>query len=300
MCQPGEIGEKEPSEEPVRLAGAATALRFKWPAGRRFSASWLTSAAFHVAVGAVVLLADNRIGPLHADSGPVELNAIALPSQETSPAIATLTSTPDSFGTQSLAGEEIARLAREATTLELQAALLDESPTVDSWASQWVQARVLVEVAAAEKTSRVNQLQRLAALSGELKLISSEDSVDAATARLAAMLGTETRAEAPAAEPVAGEFHFPTAQVHDVRRTEPEPGRYEYAAILLDAQGRTLETPLSPAEGEQLYKVMELVRSNPLLDRIYRGVVMSLLDKVLKPAASDPPASHESEHAEAQ
>lgn len=185
-----------------------------------------------------------------------------------------------------LAAAEIARLSADAVPAELHADLLNPSqPDPDSASGQWVAARMLAEIARAEQLSDDEQLARLKSLTGQLNRISTDDSVAAATGRLAEMLGTDERAGQPAAESVPGEFDFDTAQVHDVQRSEREPGQFEYVAILLDSQGRTLETPLSPAEGEQLYKVMELVKSNPLLERIYRGVAMSLLDKMLKPAA---------------
>jgi hypothetical protein len=44
-----------------------------------------------------------------------------------------------------------------------------------------------------------------------------------------------------------------------------------------------MESEMTAAEGESAYKTFELIKSNPLLERVYRGVVMSLLDKVLKP-----------------
>ena len=51
-------------------------------------------------------------------------------------------------------------------------------------------------------------------------------------------------------------------------------------SVLLDAAGRTRETELTAAEGEQLYKTWELIKANPLLEKVYRGIVMQLLDKL--------------------
>jgi hypothetical protein len=83
---------------------------------------------------------------------------------------------------------------------------------------------------------------------------------------------------------VAGDFDFDSAQLHDMRREMREDGTFKYTAILLDAEGRTQETEMTATEGESAYKTFELMKQNPLLERLYRGVVMSLLDKVLRPA----------------
>jgi hypothetical protein len=203
------------------------------------------------------------------------------------PPLLLLATSPTDPSAAALAEAEFARLSAAAIPPELRADILDGNRPLDASAaaSEWVLAQMRDEIARAERLSQGEQLARLQSLTGQLNRIASEDSVDAVTGRLAGLLGTEDRAQQPAAQPVAGEFDFGTAQVHDVKRSEPQPGQFEYVAILLDAQGRTMETPLSPAEGEQLYQVMELVKANPLLGRIYRGLVMSLLDKVMKPAA---------------
>jgi hypothetical protein len=211
---------------------------------------------------------------------------------ESVPEIVTFSLPPDhSFSIKELADSAIEQLAQDLPPPELHVELLEASNRADptSAASRWVQARVRAEIAAAENAPQEDQLARLTVLSGQLESISTAESVDSLTTRLAGLLGTERRAEQPAAQPVAGEFDFDAAQIHDVKRTDDGRGGFAYTAILLDAQGRTLETPLSPAEGEQLYKVMELVKANPLLERIYRGLVMSLLDKTLKPQGQSGP-----------
>lgn len=217
-------------------------------------------------------------------SRQIELAATHAPPAP-KPPLMLLATSPIDPSAAALAEAEIARLSAGAIPPELRAELLDQARPLDpdSTAGQWLLAQMRDEIARAERLSPDEQFARLQSLTGQLNRIASEDSVDAVTGRLAGLLGTEDRAQQPAAKAIEGEFDFGTAQVHDVKRSEPRPGQFEYVAILLDAQGRTLETPLSPAEGEQLYKVMELVKANPLLGRIYRGLVMTLLDKVLKP-----------------
>jgi hypothetical protein len=134
----------------------------------------------------------------------------------------------------------------------------------------------------AEQRSADENLEKLAALGGTLENVSTEKGVDDINSQLNRVLGTEKRAERPAEEPVRGEFDFATAQLHDVLRGKDERGNFAFTAILVDSAGRKFETPMNASEGETAYRTMQLIKSNPLLERVYRGVVMSMLDQVLK------------------
>jgi hypothetical protein len=291
MCQPLQIETASllawqllPADD---LSSRSSRLRSH---SRYAQPGWLASAVVHVTAGFVAFAAAWIHGQQgFVTAGQIELNATALPDHDVVPTIATLPyAADDAASTEALAHEAIEQLAREAVPPELRADLLDEQRPADpaSVAGRWVQARVIAEVAAAEKLSQEDKFQQLQALSGQLDGISTAESVEAVTARLAALLGTDSRAQQPAAETVQGKFDFDTAQMHDVKRSGDGRGGFDYVGVLLDAEGHTMETPLPAAEGEQLFKVMELMKSNPLLERIYRSVVMSLLDKALQPAAS--------------
>jgi hypothetical protein len=136
----------------------------------------------------------------------------------------------------------------------------------------------------AEQRSAQENLEKLAALGGTLETVSTEKGVDDINSQLNRVLGTEKRADRPADAPVAGEFDFTTAQLHDVLRVKDDSGSFLFTAILVDSAGRKFETPMSASEGETAYRTMQLIKSNPLLERVYRGVVMSMLDSVLKGA----------------
>lgn len=124
-------------------------------------------------------------------------------------------------------------------------------------------------------------LSRLSELSHQ---IHSERSVDDINAQLSKVLQTETRADRPAEEPVQGDFDFATAQLHDVLKQVDEKGNTVYMAVLVDAEGRKFESPMGLSEGETAYRTMNLIKTNPLLERVYRGVVMSMMDQLLKNA----------------
>lgn len=152
-----------------------------------------------------------------------------------------------------------------------------------------VQRRVERAIADARQLDAPEQLDRLRQLSGQLNEVSSEPSLDQLTGQLQRWLGTKARATRPAEGPVAGPFDMTTAQIHDVRREEVNDGEFRYVAILLDDAGRKMETELDESDGAQLYRTFELIKTNPLLEKVYRQVVMSLLDKLTQPAPANPP-----------
>ena len=271
-------------QAPARPAQAAERLRRRW--------SWRLSLLLHGSVFAFALAAFLADVPLAAYSGSAEATSRPVGEfTDAAPVLVTIEGLQAARPTGAeLAESEIARLAAELPPPELAAELLDPVAASTSAASGWLHRRVLDEVAAAERLSQDDQRERLAALGGELEQISSAESVDAISRRLSGLFGTASRATQPAAEPVPGEFDYDTAQLHDVKRTERADGGYDYVAVLLDAAGRTMESALAEAEGEQLYKTFQLIKANPLLERVYRGVVMSLFDKLMR---QQPPVREE-------
>jgi hypothetical protein len=150
-------------------------------------------------------------------------------------------------------------------------------------ASSFLNERLMQSIKDAEERSDEDNLERLRKLAAQQNNISTQESVADITAQLNKFLGTTARATEPAKEPVGGEFDFDTGQLHDYRRERLENGTFKYTAVLIDSAGRTFETEMPAAEGESAYKTFELMKQNPLLERVYRGVVMSLLDKVINP-----------------
>jgi hypothetical protein len=52
----------------------------------------------------------------------------------------------------------------------------------------------------------------------------------------------------------------------------------------LDAQGRTVEVEMGQSDGERMYVTMERIKANPLLERVYRQIVMPVIDQLLTAA----------------
>jgi hypothetical protein len=133
---------------------------------------------------------------------------------------------------------------------------------------------------AASKRSPEDLLNRLDGLGGTLGRVSDEDRVQELAGRFGDWLNTTRRATEPAREPVAGRFDADSAQIHDVLREVDQDGMTRYFAILVDASGRTEKVPLDMSDGERLYKTMALIKKHPLLEAVYRDVVMAFLDKL--------------------
>jgi hypothetical protein len=69
-----------------------------------------------------------------------------------------------------------------------------------------------------------------------------------------------------------------------VKRGTTPQGTWRYVAVLLDARGRTMEVELNDRDGEVLYALMQRLKANPLLERVYRRIAMPIFDQLLKAA----------------
>ena len=260
----------------------------------RRRAAWSISAVVHGVVSLLVIveiaLALLFAPPLGDGRQQIELAAANEPLELEAQPLATLPiELPPDPTAEAVTERQIAELAASQLDPQLAEQLLDTSdPAGESVAARWVQSRVLEEIAAAEKATPEDQFRRLEQLTGTLNDVATEESVQEATAQLARLLNTRPRATEPAAEPPPGEFDIDSAQLYDIKRADNGRGGFNYTAVLLDAEGRTLESELTEAEGEQLFRTFELMKANPLLARVYRGVVMSLLDKLLRPQPAAP------------
>ena len=98
------------------------------------------------------------------------------------------------------------------------------------------------------------------------------------------------RAKEPDPTGGSGPFDVSTAQMHDITKQTDEQNNVRYVIVMIDAQGLTQTIDIDAENGERLYKTMKLIKSNPLLERVYRNIIMGILDQVLKDQA-DPPSS---------
>lgn len=163
-----------------------------------------------------------------------------------------------------------------------------ESPVANERLKQLTRKRLEEEVKRAESLDSDQQLRKLQNASKRLSQLSSDKSVGEMSEQLRKVLDLSERATQPVANGGANDRFDPdSAQLHDVLKVTDESGNDRYVAILLDAQGLTSELPLSEDEGKKLHRMMQLIKSNPLLERVYRELAMPLLDQLLKKTSAD-------------
>ncbi len=85
----------------------------------------------------------------------------------------------------------------------------------------------------------------------------------------------------------ADRFDADSAQIDDCRKSEAEDGTVRYFATLVDARGNSIEVEMKGKEGEQTYRTMRMIKNNPLMEMIYRGSVMPLMDRKLEQNEKD-------------
>jgi hypothetical protein len=160
----------------------------------------------------------------------------------------------------------------------------NDDASVDRAAGELLSEQLLRAIEDASEDSADENLAELATMSDRLTAVSSRQGVDEVAGTLGRLTGASERATEP--NPLAaGEFDHATAQPQDCRKEDSPDGTLRYVVVLIDAQGRTQEAEIDAATGEQLYQTMQLIKANPLLERLYRKVVMGMLDKLLQPPA---------------
>lgn len=147
--------------------------------------------------------------------------------------------------------------------------------------AQMVRKRVEEVASESAALSDAERLARLDALSQRLNQVTDEASINSLAGAMHSFLGTKPRATKPAKEAPSGAFDFDTAQFHDIQRFAKDEGGFRYVTILLDAQGRTFQAEVSEQEGEPIYETMQRIKANPLLEQVYRQIVMPLLDQLV-------------------
>lgn len=153
---------------------------------------------------------------------------------------------------------------------------------------QLARKRLEAEAKRSDALDPEQQLQKLQAASKRLSQLSSDKSIGEMSEQLRKAFDLSERATQPAAGAVeTARFDPESAQLHDVLKEVNDDGSDRYVAVLLDAQGLTSTIPLSDEEGKKLHRVMQLMKSNPLLERVYRELAMPLLDQLLKKSPND-------------
>lgn len=139
----------------------------------------------------------------------------------------------------------------------------------------------------AQQRGDQDSFERLKQLSADLRRNSTKKTVDEMSEFFGGVFGQ--RASAPDPRRTNEEFDVSTAQMHDISKLSDELGEVRYVLIMVDAKGVAREVQIDNENGQRLYKTMELIKSNPLLEKVYRNILMGILDQVLKEQSSKDP-----------
>lgn len=169
-----------------------------------------------------------------------------------------------------------------------EAPLHKDSVAVQSVAAEWVEQAS----EQGQKRSTEENLEQLDELGERITAVSSEQAVGEIGDVLSKALNLEDRATAPAEPSSEAEprlFESASAQLHDVRLERDEAsGSERYVATLVDRHGTAIEMEMDPASGKQAYDVMQTIKKYPLLESVYRAVVMKILDRLIEPTPVEP------------
>lgn len=158
--------------------------------------------------------------------------------------------------------------------------------TPSSESKTFLQKQIDRSIEQSKQRSSEDNLDRLNQLSRDLRRNSRSQNIDEMAEFLGGML--TKRVSTPVADSETRPFDAHTAQLHDVLKSDGVDGRPQYTAVMIDAQGVLRSVEMDAETGKQLYRTMQLIRSNPLLEQVYRKIVMGILDQVLKDAESSP------------
>ncbi len=163
----------------------------------------------------------------------------------------------------------------DAVTVQIE---IDKTPLGSTAVTrQQVEDAILL----AQEFTPEEQQNQLDVLSDQLASVSTRESVAEVCNTLMSVLGVEAVRSEPQGDPPPGDFDSASSQISDVRRLELLSGGQSYVCVLTDAEGRRLELELDDIEGPQLFAVMQKIKSNPLLEQIYRSLAMPLLQQKL-------------------
>jgi hypothetical protein len=205
-------------------------------------------------------------------------------AERVEPITVTIEAAENEFTPDRLLAEHVARGDDWSFDL-IDEALLDrdaEAPLPEeSIAAKWVD-QATDQSRARSSDQNLDQLEELA---GRLTTVSSEEAVGDIGGVLSRAMKLDERATVPAAEPTARKFETSSAQLHDVRlETDEASGSERYVATLVDRHGTSIEQEMDAESGKAAYDVMQTIKKYPLLESVYRAVVMKILDRLIEPA----------------
>ena len=160
-----------------------------------------------------------------------------------------------------------------------------------------IEASIDSQIAQFEKLPDERKLSELEKNLKRLDRVSNPQSVQQVTTKIASTLGLDTETYQPKESAAEGPFDPSTAQIDDVIRTKSEDGQWIYESILVDAEGRKQNVPMTEDDGETTYEAFQQMKQFPMAAGIYRSVVMPLIQKTVAAAEIAKEAAAKAEQA---
>jgi len=166
---------------------------------------------------------------------------------------------------------------------------LTERMPVAAVTSDKVQDQLREMVQESQELTADQNLERLQGLAQRFDDIGSHQTVDELSRKFQQWWGPRPASvpqPADTLQPDSGstqaEFDSETALIQDVRRRRDERGDWVYEAVLVDSDGTSQNVPLDADEGQRLHQTLKIVKSSPLVQRIYREITMPIMRRMLQ------------------
>ena len=172
--------------------------------------------------------------------------------------------------------------AQDVTPQPEKVVLSGKEMEADMVTGTMVQRRIDKLVSQLEQVPAADNLQRLDRISARLDRVTNSESLEELADHFADWMNFSKRSHEPTAADANQTFDHQTAQLSDVLRQTATDGRHRYVAVLIDAAGGTLRVEMTAEDGKAAYELMQRIKANPLVEKIYRRIAMPLLDRLLQ------------------
>ena len=151
--------------------------------------------------------------------------------------------------------------------------------------AEQISASIASQIEQVQNLPDERKLSELEKNLNRLEKVADPESVKDVTATIASTLGIDDETYQPKSNVPDEPLDPSTAQIQDVVRTKSESGAWQYESVLVDAEGRIANVPMSAADGQTTYETFQQMKKFPMAEGIYRSIVMPLIQKTL--SASD-------------
>lgn len=135
----------------------------------------------------------------------------------------------------------------------------------------------------AEDAQPEENLKQLSKLTQQLDNVGTKEGISEIAGKVSDWTGTQQRASQPNEQTTEDKpFDYDTAQLHEVKREKGKNGDWVYKSVLLDANGSTTETEMDATSGKTAYDTMQIVKSSPFADAVYRRIAMPMMDQIIE------------------